>query len=277
MTSVLQRQFSYLRELRRIGRGNLKLLHDQTFAGTEYSVFIPANSHRSVYERRLWYHFCGWICPAYKEDELERFRERARFILSQDYADNLESVEERKVRELGERDRFSTWSIRNMEIDDVDRYLAILGFSIRGTEEERKQALWEYFNKPIEEQYLPGLHARMKKANRDPNRDIKNRRIFVLTKLVLINKNLTYDEFMVAFGSFFPRLNRRYFSQVRYGLRRKGFFIPKLLSGRKKTYDPSRYEGEEPASGYKQESPSKEEEARLRGLQSEWIPEDDNC
>lgn len=222
---AIERQFRYLRRLKRISEKKLRRHHNETFKGTVFDVKVPKWMSRTVLERRLFYWYCvrnyhyGNTHPITKE-----FRKRARYVLSEEYLAAV-SPEQHAEEVIKEAENFTEEAIEKMRIVEVDRYLASLSLYVEGTEEQRRKVLWEWFNRPLDS-HRPFDSNGMKVRRRGR---LNNR--FRLRDLILKSPSLPYDDFVLAFGDQMPTVSRASYNQQRYLLKKAGYAIPSLPMG----------------------------------------------
>lgn len=225
---LLAQQFRFLHKIKRMKESKLRKLHDSTFIGTKYSVKVPKWMHRVVVERRLFYYYClrHYHYPQDHPIAVE-FRKQARIVLSLDYLQGVNNVEQAKQR-VREMDFFTTTNIRAMPIVDVDRHLAGLSLYVEGPEKVRRKVLWEWFNVPATD-LIRHLDSQGKEVAPRRTGPLNNK--YKLRDLILKNPRIGWRDFLDAFGKQMPTVTLKSFHNCRWLLRKAGYDIPKLPMG----------------------------------------------
>lgn len=221
---TLKEQFNYLKKLRQMSIPKLRRLHSKTFDRTKWRLRLPGGIPRDFIEKRLWTIYCvrNYHYPP-DHEVTQEFRKLAKQILSDTHVVDLSPEEKLRAR-AKEFEQFSWESIQEMELNEVDRWLALVGIYVDCKPSYRRQLLYEFYHKPKED--LPPDVVRNNRAARTNNR-------YVLRDLVIKNPRLCYDEFMKEYGDRMPTVSRDSFNSTRSALRRAGYKLPALRPGPK--------------------------------------------
>lgn len=219
---TLQDQFQKLHELRGMSLHKLLRLHDNTFTGTKWAAHIPKWQHRKVYEQRLWF---LWSVHHYHLPPTDRravaFRVKAKKILSQQFVDGFATKEQIAQQQVLEHERFTVKACQEGPIEWIDGCLLALEIHIEGTEQQRRRCLWEYFHLPSSK--LPIKRHRYSKIPVKAS----------VAALVRLHPDMGFEEFQDRFHALLPTVTCRRFTDARYEMRKLGYAIPKLKTGRK--------------------------------------------
>lgn len=220
-TKRLAAQMERLQELKRMGDHDLRREYKRVFKGTKYWRHVPGWMHRSELERRLWYAFAlkHYHYPP-DHDIAIAFRRQAKKYLLRHYDDPSEEFR----RAMGDYLRFSKPAIKEMAIEEVDRYLLVLGLYVHHVSPgKRRKVLWEWFNRPLRDLSKTKLYQRLRthRSGRLSNQA-------VLRDLILAAPDMTFWEFKERYGQMMPTVTRRSYIDARYQLRKAGYELPRL-------------------------------------------------
>lgn len=219
----LQFQFDYLAKIRKLRLRRLVELHNDTFEGTKY--WIPTECFtREELVKRLWYYFAA---KNYHEDGQLRkvFFERAKQYLTHNPLKERQ-IKETKLQELLEQGYLTEKRIYELQIQEVDTFLSILGLWTDVGPDRRRKILLAYIINPKSRRTV------RKWLGRRPGLD----NLYCLEDIMIKYPSMKYIEFRSKFGASMPTTTRESFDQQKYRLRKLGKiekFIPKGKKSRR--------------------------------------------
>ncbi len=217
------------------------------FQHSVYYVRPTKDIPRDWIEQRMFYAYC-LKHSAYPEGSPERklFERKAKEVLTAPPPTDI-PADVIKKRELKKRVLFTKSNIRNMDIKEVDAYLAVLGITIIDQPPKvRRYVLWEFYNKRASELIHLRSNRNTRKIARRPKSEEDNH--FVLVDLILRFPKMGWPEFQETFGEIMPSVSRQSFYNTRTHLRKKyGDILPKLMPGRRGPHLRHSHKGRSPA------------------------------
>lgn len=234
----LHKSFRYLAKIRGMAERKLRVHHEKCFRNPRwFTYYIPTrNTPRDLLERRLYYRYILKY-PFYKNGkagpEYQALKKAARKVLFE--APPLQTTrEERAKEELRYRVLFTRKRIWSYDERAIDGYLEVLGFSVEGDLETKRQALWSFYNS--KDYDLPHSDELKKEKRQFRRRKRKNYEdnYYVLIDVILRFPTMGWPEFEEYFSDLMPSVTRNSFYVARCRLRREfGVPIPKLKPGRR--------------------------------------------
>lgn len=245
-----EQQQKYLNYLRGLGLVALKKLHRRKFHGTKYwikelNAHVPTRMRKNIWVRRLFLRFAAkhYHFPRGSEMRL-KFLKHVRSVLQDDVlgvATKLDHEAELR-KEIHDHSNFTEEQIGKMTGAHVDKIMSWIGINIlEGVSvKRRKQALWEYFNKPLADTIPERPSRRNAHTSRQRQGEIvmskgrpKNK--YCLREYIIEDSELNFDDFASKYKKEFPHLSRGSFNVTKCILRKDGYDIPLLRAGRPST------------------------------------------
>jgi len=230
-------QQAYMNMLRKLKVKDLKHLHQKVFAKHKpaFSPRIPPWCPRTVFERRLFLLFAAKNYHLPKDlPESIAFIRKVKDVLTATFKGPLDTIDRQVRRDLNKHSNFSRERIGAMSREQVERYLTKLGYQYdkeKVSEEDCKELLWEYFNLPANKTWPKRINR-----NGETRALVKNRNFAspTLRQIIIDNPTLNWTQFCRRFGDIRPSTTHDSFRMCKSELRRMGYDIPKLVSGRNK-------------------------------------------
>ena len=223
---ALKSQQKYLAFLRRLPVEKLRKHHRKVFHKDHpFYMKLPGWTPRYYYERRLYFYYAAnnyHLPDPFRKD----FRKQTIEVLRHQLTDKTRGPDMQIVKELSDFRKFTVEGIMALPEHRVDTYLLRLGYLVDVPLDQKRQILFELYNMhpgDIVPRYSLTTGKPIRYKLRKPN----------LRQLILENPTADYNTLMDKFGRELKNIRQDVFHQARYRLRKAGYNLPKLKSGRR--------------------------------------------